>query len=89
MPAKRSAKKSAARRPARKSNAKSRCEVIVGNVGTVYDGSSKEEAKQTYLHYVALSIEGRGRAGGESVTMIVDEDIVAEHHGADDIDDEG
>lgn len=43
--------------------------VIVGNIGTVYDGPSRKEAGQHYHEYVSQSKSDCGRAGGESVTM--------------------
>ena len=43
--------------------------VIVGNIGRVYFGNDKEEAKKEYDEYVNISKQGQGRAGGESVTL--------------------
>jgi hypothetical protein len=45
-------------------------EVIVGNIGTVYDGESVSEARLTYQHYRRQSLQQEGRAAGESVTWI-------------------
>jgi hypothetical protein len=59
-----------------------RYEVIVGNIGTVYDGASMSAASETYRDYVMMSKSERGRAGGESVTMFKDGDIVREHAGS-------
>jgi hypothetical protein len=56
--------------------------VIVGNIGTVYDGASMSAASETYRDYVMMSKSERGRAGGESVTMFKDGDIVREHAGS-------
>lgn len=47
-------------------------EVVVGNVGSVYKGFSSLEADKTYKEYVQQSKSGRGRAAGESVTLLVD-----------------
>lgn len=43
--------------------------VIVGNVGTVYDGASLREAQSHYREYRAQSKGGYGRAAGETVTL--------------------
>lgn len=59
-----------------------RYEVIVGNIGTVYDGASMSAASETYRDYVMMSKSERGRAGGESVTMLKDGDIAREHAGS-------
>ena len=56
-------------------------EVIVGNIGTVYSGNSKSEAVNTYNGYVDQSVGGRGRAGGEDVTMMADGEPYREHFG--------
>lgn len=55
--------------------------VLVGNIGTVYDGKSKASADADYRHYVAESKSGSGRAGGESVTMFEDGRIIREFEG--------
>jgi hypothetical protein len=47
-------------------------EVIVSNVGTVYGGPSKQMAEKTYYDYIEISRSGRGRAGGEEVSLLVD-----------------
>ena len=47
-------------------------EVIVGNVGRVYRGTSKREADKVYHDYIEISQKGLGRAGGEEVTLFVD-----------------
>jgi len=59
---------------------KIRYEVIVGNIGTVYDGSDRDEAEDTFDEYVRQSKSGRGRAGGESVVLMKDDEPVAEHN---------
>jgi len=58
-------------------NAKS-YEVIVSNIGTVYRGSSRTEATRLFREYVALSKQGAGRAGGESVTLMEDGEPIRE-----------
>jgi hypothetical protein len=72
-------------RHGRRSPAKGcRWEVVVGNVGTVFDGTRESAARQEYKDYVILSKSGNGRAGGESVTLMCDGDIVQEHIGPND-----
>lgn len=56
-----------------------RYEVIVGNVGRVYDGNDKEVAMHVYQEYVEISKAGVGRAGGEPVTLTLDGEIIHEH----------
>jgi hypothetical protein len=53
-------------------------EVIVGNIGTVYSGTSRREAKKRFAESVRSSKIGLGRAGNEDVTVIFDGDIVDE-----------
>ena len=66
--------------PKRKA-ARDRYDVIVSNIGTVYEGGSQTEARDTYREYVALSKGGRGRAGGESVTLMKNDEILTEYQG--------
>jgi hypothetical protein len=54
-------------------------EVIVGNIGTVYSGEDEANAKQVFWQYADMAVESRilgGRASGESVTWLVDGEIV-------------
>ncbi len=64
-------------------NPKASYAVIVGNVGTVYNGSSLKEAKKAYLDYVKISVSGNGRAGGESVNLLDEKtgEMLMEHFG--------
>ena len=55
-----------------------RHEIIVGNVGTVYDGSKLLEARRTYDDYCVLSEHGGGRAAGEPVIWLQDGEIAHE-----------
>ena len=55
--------------------------VIVGNIGTVYDGESFMDAKQAYSEYRKQSRANYGRASGESVTMFENGEIKFEHAG--------
>lgn len=60
---------------------KSLYEVIVGNVGTIYDGGSYREALKRFKTYVEISKSGSGRAGNEDVTLMRDGEIIKEHFG--------
>lgn len=53
--------------------------VIVGNIGTVYNGYDQNEARAEYDWYVTMSERSTGRAANEPVTMLHGDDIVAEH----------
>ncbi len=70
-------------------NPKSAYAVIVGNVGTVYSGSSLKEAKRLYKMYVQKSVDGDGRAGGESVSLLDEKvgEMLMEHFGENSEDD--
>jgi len=54
-------------------------QVIVGNVGTVYEGTNGFTATRDYNSYVGISKRGIGRAGNEPVTMIKDDEIHKEY----------
>ena len=56
-------------------------EVVVGNIGTVYRGSSKREAQSTFKYYVSQSQNDEGRAGGENVTYWEDNEPLIEFEG--------
>ena len=56
-------------------------QVVVGNIGTVYDGDNADIADKHYEEYVEQSKSGRGRAGGEQVTLFVDGEPEREHQG--------
>lgn len=62
-----------------------RWQVVVGNIGTVYDGVDEEEARHHYEEYVGQSMTGMGRAGNEEVVLFHSGDEVASHipHGGD------
>lgn len=55
--------------------------VFVDNVGEVLKTRCANEASDIYRHYCELSDAGKGRAGGETVTLYRGEDIVLEHQG--------
>lgn len=56
-------------------------EVWVGNVGRVRSGTSKRACMRAYAEYVLLSKQGYGRAGGESVTLMKDDEPIKEFQG--------
>lgn len=59
--------------------AKREYEVVVGNIGTVYEGHNKAAALRYFNTYVKHSKSGYGRAGGEPVTVMMDGDIFMEY----------
>lgn len=59
-----------------------RFEVIVGNIGSVYRGTNKKEAFKKYHAYIELSKSGSGRAGGEDVTLMVNDEPLQEYGGS-------
>ncbi len=58
-----------------------RFQVIVGNIGTVYSGDDDDAARCQYEYYAEASAAGYGRAGGEDVVLMADDEIEREHHG--------
>lgn len=57
-------------------------QVIVSNVGTVYDGDSIIEANKEYAECVSLSKDSKfGRIAGESVTFFNDGEPTKEYIG--------
>ncbi len=56
-------------------------QVVVGNIGTVYDGPNGLEARVAFNQYVGHSRDGYGRAAGEPVTLWRDGEIEQEHMG--------
>lgn len=57
----------------------SRYQVIVGNIGTVYDGDNGFEADKRYNTYVGRSRRGEGRCAYEPVTLMKDGEPHKEH----------
>ena len=57
-------------------------EVIVANIGRVYDGKNAFDATVCYNTYVGKSKRQEGRAADESVTLLKDGEIIKEHFGA-------
>lgn len=56
-------------------------QVIVGNIGIVYEGPNDFEAIREYNTYVSQSKENYGRAAGEPITLLRDDEIYKEHYG--------
>lgn len=51
-------------------------QVIVSNLGTVYDGSSMGDAEETYSQYKDIVSAPHGRASGEEVTLLLDNEVI-------------
>lgn len=58
-------------------------QVIVGNIGTVYGGTDKEDAESNFNVYVEQSKSRSGRVGGEQVTLLKDGELAKEYTGPD------
>lgn len=56
--------------------------VIVGNIGTTYDGYSLKDATKTFNEYKHQSKTHYGRASGEQVVMTCNGDPIKEHNGS-------
>ena len=56
-------------------------QVVVGNIGHVYQGNNYMVANATYAQYVKASKADRGRAAGEPVTMFHNGEIHCEYFG--------
>jgi len=52
--------------------------VVIGNIGTVYEGLSIKQAEKTYYEYVKQSMKYHGRAAGEGVVLIKNGEIELE-----------
>ena len=66
-----------------------RFQVVVGNLGTVYDGHDEETAYESFGEYCGLSSDDYGRCGGETVTLMCDGEVVEEFDPSDREDNEG
>ena len=55
-------------------------EVIVSNIGKVYEGGFYQSALDDFTVYKNRSLKGIGRAAGESVTLIKDGEILQEYN---------
>lgn len=56
-------------------------QVIVGNIGTVWEGNNPIEARGVYGTYKRQSADNYGRAAGEDVTVMRDNEIFYEYAG--------
>ena len=56
-------------------------EVIVGNIETVYTGIDKDAAFANFNEHCEQSQSGRGRAGGEDVTVMYDGKPIKQYYG--------
>ena len=70
-------------RPTIRRRASARYTIIVGNIGKVYDNTSAREAINAYTEYRIQSDKGYGRAAGETVSLLRNGELVAEHIPAD------
>jgi hypothetical protein len=75
-------------RPGMRASA-NRWEVLVGNIGKVFDGTRESAARVAYKDYVIQSKSGNGRASGESVTLMKNGEPVSEHFGKNEDEDLG
>jgi hypothetical protein len=55
--------------------------VIVGNLGTVHTSTVKARAVRTFRLYKGFSKDGVGRAAGEDVTLMRDDEPLQEYIG--------
>jgi len=56
-------------------------EVVVGNIGRVWNGTDEARACACFDDYREQSRRGIGRAAGESVILFADGEPIAEHDG--------
>jgi len=54
-------------------------EIVVSNIGTVFNGSLEIVAGETFYEYIKMSKAGFGRGGDEVVTWFKDGDIYKEY----------
>jgi len=57
-------------------------EVIVGNIGKVFEGHNGFDAYVVFNTYVGKSKRGEGRVAGESVALWLNNEPVKEFYGA-------
>lgn len=60
-------------------------EIVVGNIGMVYNGIHLGEAMRAYSVYRKQSMSGVGRAGGESVYWFKNGELYREFIGDNDV----
>lgn len=56
-------------------------EVLVTNIGKVFESDNGFAARVAFNSYVGKSKRNEGRAAGESVTLWTDGEIIKEFHG--------
>ncbi len=54
-------------------------ELVVGNLGTVHQGTDYVKARREYFIYVDVSLAGVGRGAHENVTLMRDGEPIMEH----------
>jgi hypothetical protein len=57
----------------------SKYEVVVANIGTVYDGADRNEALRKFKLYARDSRRGVGRASRETVHLFCDEELIQDY----------
>jgi len=57
-------------------------QVIVGNIGSTYQGNNKVIAFETYKEYVLQSKTAHMRTSGETVVLLVNGELEKEHVGS-------
>jgi hypothetical protein len=62
-------------------NPRNKWEVIVSNMGRVHEGTNGKQANVIYREYVRQSRADIGRASGESVTLICNDEPVLDYRG--------
>ena len=61
---------------------KNQLSVIVGNIGTTYEGTNGLQARQDFFEYKKLSEDGYGRCAHEPVILMKNGEIEIEHFGS-------
>ena len=56
-------------------------QIVVGNIGTIYNGANLKVAKTLYKEYVEQSKLNLGKVAGEPVTLFHNDEIFKEYDG--------
>lgn len=56
-------------------------ELIVGNIGRVFESNNLKDCMKKFRHYVTQSKSGVGRAGGESIILLREGEPIEEYQG--------
>ena len=67
--------------PGNEENEMGKFQVVVGNIGHVYDGNNFMQASCKYRAYIKASKADCGRAAGEPVTLFHNGEIRSEYFG--------